>query len=310
MDYKTAKISIIIPTLNRAPDLENTLDSILKQTVLPHEIIIIDQSDDNKAEEVIEKIKNSHPNHGVNFKYIRQEEKGSAKARNKGIESAAGDILSFLDDDVVLFIDYYETIIRYFSGHSTVVGINGQIVKDRYLSGWKWQIAKIIERLFLIDNFDAKMTISGFGYPIYDRKIKKPIRAEMLNGSNMNIKKSALGAVRYDGWFTGYSFREDVDFSYRLLKKGELAIISDALLRHNFSKVNRLAFGDLVSMQIRNQYYVSRKFRNNIISRILFHYSLFGFVLLGVFSCSISFDKDKFNKMKAVFKAYWSFLVS
>ena len=52
------QVSIVIPTYNRAKDLEETLDSIVIQTTLPKEIIIVDDCDNNEIENLVEHRKN------------------------------------------------------------------------------------------------------------------------------------------------------------------------------------------------------------------------------------------------------------
>lgn len=53
------KLAIGIPTLNRVFDLKITLESILKNTILPDKIIIADQSDDNNTYKLIKDYQNN-----------------------------------------------------------------------------------------------------------------------------------------------------------------------------------------------------------------------------------------------------------
>lgn len=86
------KISVIIPTYNRKFFLKRSVDSVLKQTLKPYEIIIID---DGSSDGTSSMIKESYP--AVNL--IRQENKGVSAARNTGIRSSSGDWICFLDSD-------------------------------------------------------------------------------------------------------------------------------------------------------------------------------------------------------------------
>ena len=86
------KISVIIPTYNRKFFLKRSVDSVLKQTLKPYEIIIID---DGSSDGTSSMIKESYP--AVNL--IRQENKGVSAARNNGIRSSSGDWICFLDSD-------------------------------------------------------------------------------------------------------------------------------------------------------------------------------------------------------------------
>jgi glycosyltransferase involved in cell wall biosynthesis len=103
--------SIIIPTCNRSDDLRRALESILIQTITPEEIIIIDQSDDQNTKRLFSTFDTKFKEKDIKGIYLYQQEKNSAMARNFGISKASGEIISFLDDDVILCDDYFEKII-------------------------------------------------------------------------------------------------------------------------------------------------------------------------------------------------------
>lgn len=91
-------VSVIIPTYNGAQKILTTLDSILKQQLLPDEIIVvIDGSTDNTAA-LIRNQQYSFPT----LKIIEQENKGRAGVRNRGASEATSDLLLFFDDDMIV----------------------------------------------------------------------------------------------------------------------------------------------------------------------------------------------------------------
>ncbi len=85
-------VSLIIPTFNRCSTLNRALTSVLQQTILPDEIIVID---DGSTDATAQMISREFPQ--VN--YIAQGNKGVSAARNRGIQLAQGDWLAFLDSD-------------------------------------------------------------------------------------------------------------------------------------------------------------------------------------------------------------------
>jgi len=89
-------ISIIIPIYNHLPELKKALESIKTQTYSNLEVIIVD---DGSGENVAEKIKPE--NFDFSIRFIRQENKGAAAARNRGWELAQGELIIFWDADVV-----------------------------------------------------------------------------------------------------------------------------------------------------------------------------------------------------------------
>ena len=88
----TSEISVIIPTYNRPGWLSQSLESVLNQTLLPMEIIVInDGSSSDEAQKIAEK----YP--GV--QYFWQENQGPGAARNYGFQLSKGRFIQFLDDD-------------------------------------------------------------------------------------------------------------------------------------------------------------------------------------------------------------------
>lgn len=85
-------ISCIVPVFNGESHLRETLDSILAQTHRPIEVIVVvDGSSDASAEIAL--------GYGPPVRLVRQDERGPAGTRNRGIEEARGDYLAFLDQD-------------------------------------------------------------------------------------------------------------------------------------------------------------------------------------------------------------------
>jgi len=96
------KVSIIIPSFNSAKTIFYTLSSICKQKLTKKEwklidIIVVDDGSNDNTAEVVSKFNGSLP-----VKYVRQNHLGRSQARNLGVNLAHGNILIFLDSDVVL----------------------------------------------------------------------------------------------------------------------------------------------------------------------------------------------------------------
>lgn len=88
------RVSVIITTQNRPFFLKRAIYSILSQSILPYELIVIDDNSDKKfsADDINFK--------GINFIYHYNPRKmGGNYSRNLGVEKSSGDILMFLDDD-------------------------------------------------------------------------------------------------------------------------------------------------------------------------------------------------------------------
>ena len=96
-------ISVIIPTYNRVNTIAYCLDSVMNQTLMPQEIIVVD---DCSLDDTLLVVK--HYNHPL-VKIIQlQKNSGAQKARNAGIKSATGEWIAFLDSDDQWMPEYLE----------------------------------------------------------------------------------------------------------------------------------------------------------------------------------------------------------
>ena len=86
------KVSVIIPTFNRLSLISRAIDSVLKQTHKPFEIIVVD---DGSSDNTSTFIKNNYKS----VKLIKQKNLGVSKARNVGIKNSSGDWIALLDSD-------------------------------------------------------------------------------------------------------------------------------------------------------------------------------------------------------------------
>ncbi len=101
----TPKVSVCIPTFDRKEYLKETLDSILAQTYKNYEIIIVDDGSTDGTADMITSL-------GYPITYHWQQNTGDAAARNKLIELAKGDYISFIDSDDLLVPDAVEKMVE------------------------------------------------------------------------------------------------------------------------------------------------------------------------------------------------------
>jgi GT2 family glycosyltransferase len=88
------RVSIIVPTYNRADMLLRTLSSIIGQTYTDWEALVVD---DGSTDHTAELLQDSHVDRRI--VYIRQPNGGVSAARNTGIRAATGQYIAFLDSD-------------------------------------------------------------------------------------------------------------------------------------------------------------------------------------------------------------------
>ena len=120
------KYSVIIPIYKRLEIFDLVLDSVLKQTFQPFEVIIVDNNTDNLITNNLLKVISIFKKK-VSFEvhYLKSPINSGSIARNLGALTAKGELVAFLDSDVVLDKDYYEKLIKYFVNEKNIIGIQG-----------------------------------------------------------------------------------------------------------------------------------------------------------------------------------------
>lgn len=87
------KVSVVIPTFNRAQIIAESLQSVINQTYKDIEAIVVDDGSTDNTREVVGSFKDPR----ISYKY--QENRGVSAARNAGIKVSSGEYIAFLDSD-------------------------------------------------------------------------------------------------------------------------------------------------------------------------------------------------------------------
>ena len=113
-----SKISVIIPTYNTASYISEAIDSILKQTILVDEIIVIDDGSTDNTREIVEKLP---------VKYLYQKNMGAGVARNQGVKLAKNELIAFLDADDLWLPKKLEEQLNVFATKPSVNMVFGYV---------------------------------------------------------------------------------------------------------------------------------------------------------------------------------------
>ena len=84
-------VSVVIPAHQAEQTIAETIGSVLRQSVPPFEVIVVDDGSTDRTEDVVRSV--------VGVRYLRQEHAGAAAARNRGVEAASGELIAFVDAD-------------------------------------------------------------------------------------------------------------------------------------------------------------------------------------------------------------------
>lgn len=136
---KNAPITVIITTYNDSEYLAAAINSVISQTLLPAQLIIVDDgSDDNNACKITNKYLNNDS--GVEVTYFKKKNGGASSARNLGLKHVSEEFVTFLDaDDQMLsnnLLDKFNAIKDLSNDYFGVYGSNmtSKRVKDSFAS--------------------------------------------------------------------------------------------------------------------------------------------------------------------------------
>lgn len=216
--------TVVVPTKNRPQDLENFLNSVQKQTLLPQKIVIVDQSDIESSVDF------SADYADLSIEYLYNPKlSGLCAAKNYGIKHMEGDFCFFFDDDIILDDNFFEVIIGHFHRNPNYHGICG-----RQKNSKSSKIKVFAFELFHRGPFRDIRKKCNSGY------VKKAIvPTKILPGGITAYTREVLEKYSFDETLIKYCLGEDMDFSYRVSQEYPLAFAMDALALHNHSTIGR-----------------------------------------------------------------------
>jgi GT2 family glycosyltransferase len=244
-------VSVVICTRNRPDDLAACLVSLATQTRVPDELVVVDASDDEASRAHVETLAASI----ATVRYLRAT-RGLTRQRNVGVVASSGEIVTFLDDDVVLAPDYLERVIELFAEDPTLGGVEGTVAMGP-LRGRR-RLANAFRRFFLMNSL-GRRGVKRSGFVSYDPAPRTPRQVPSLVGCNMSYRRAVFERFRFDEWFDGYGLGEDQDFSYRVGRTTKLVQTPYARLEHRLSPVARESLPALHEMTVVNHFYFVQK---------------------------------------------------
>jgi GT2 family glycosyltransferase len=255
-EKRRARSCFIIATRNRHSELLEAVRSLVEQTVLPAELCIVDSSDEPRSRAEIERLCAAA---GIALDYVHPAPRGLTVQRNLGIDRTTGDPVFLIDDDVWLAPDVHEEILaEYERWGPELGGVRGAPVDPpsprRTTILWR--------RLFGMGGWwrEGSGRLRG-GFFVEGVASSESVRTvEYQNGWFMSFRRAVFEHERFDENLAGYAFKEDIDFSYRVHKRGYVLVQTPrAMIDHRKSPSQRLSVFDHQRMALANQFYLHRK---------------------------------------------------
>lgn len=225
--------SLVIPTKDRPEDLRECLESVANQTLLPKEVLIVDDGD--LSETVVTELRRLIPA-GTTMKHIRKSPPDLAESRNLGARKASSERVLFLDDDVILERNYVQEIAAVWeSAPEEVVAVGGIIENNRK----KGRLERLFDKLFFLSS-PLSWDVTGWGFQVWDPFPSKPVRGFYCYGGISSYRRDAILKLPFRSLSPGRTTLEDVDWCLRAKKIGLGTIVTpNAKLFHKSSPVSR-----------------------------------------------------------------------
>jgi glucosyl-dolichyl phosphate glucuronosyltransferase len=204
-------ITVILCTHNRDQSLRKALESVAVSAMpesIEWEVLVVDNNSNDQTRAVVEEFSGKHPSR---FRYLFEPQPGKSYALNSGIRAARGDVLAFMDDDVIVEPTWLQNVTAPLRGGQWA-GAGGRVLPQWISPPPRWVPLAGRNPLAVLALFDLG-TESG------------PL-AEPPFGTNMAFRRSIIekyGGFRLDlGPRPGSEIRgEDTEFGRRLLQAGE-----------------------------------------------------------------------------------------
>ncbi len=206
MANKTLTLSIVIPAYNEENYLPACLDAIAAQTVLPDEVIVVDNNSSDRTAEIAE----SYPF----VMLISEPNQHQSFAQKTGFDVAKSDIIGRIDADSLLPENWVKQVKSYFAASPELIGVTGSTRP-----------------------YDVSVSSVGTrGFEFYINLASRLAGSRMLWGANCAVRRSAWLKVK-DQVMTRGDIWEDYDLSFCLAPQGQLKFVDGMEIGSSFRAV-------------------------------------------------------------------------
>lgn len=235
--------TVVVPTYKRETELGVCLESVLSQSVLPAEILVID--DDAVSEAFLTDWRARCAARGVSFRYRRKnhavERRGLSESKNLALVEATGEIVFFFDDDVILHPGFLAAVMAEWNGprgaDPALLGVGGLISNARPSNA----LERAFNALFGLTG-ECAWDVNPVAYTVWDEGIVETVKGYYLHGGVSSYRRAEAAKLGFATFSGGRTALEDLDFCLSAKRRGyHFLIVPAAKVLHNHSPVSREA---------------------------------------------------------------------
>jgi glycosyltransferase involved in cell wall biosynthesis/peptidoglycan/xylan/chitin deacetylase (PgdA/CDA1 family) len=216
---REVRFSVVIPTYERRQIVQRAVLALAGQELADFEVIVVDDGSSDGSADVLQALTTPFP-----LRVVRQGNQGAAEARNAGAAAALGDILLFLDDDMIadprMLVEHNRAHVL---GADLVIGhvpLHGDSPKNLLTDGVQnWARSRAQRLISTADDIPIGDLLTG------QMSISRCHFAQ-LGGFDAGITRN--------GRFGG----EDIDFGYRVKQAGYRAVFSPDAISYQYYNVD------------------------------------------------------------------------
>jgi len=209
------QFSVIIPTYKRPDALTTTVQSLLLNTRLPSEVLIID--DDTIPLELLTSLTSEAGDKGVPLKYHKKDHtqmrRGLSESKNWAATLATEDIIFYLDDDVVLDREYCTELMKVWEEHGEeeyLIGVGGRISNNRPTGRFE----QIYRTLFGLTG-ECAWDVNAVGFQVWDEGVTDTQKSYYLHGGVSSYRRELINQNPFATFSGGRTGLEDVEHCLR-----------------------------------------------------------------------------------------------
>ena len=209
-----ADVSVAISTMHRADELSRCLDAIWRGSVRPREIVVVDQSSDDRSERVVRE----HAAAGLPIRYERMPALGLGASQNLAVRGAGSPFVAVTDDDCIVDERWLETVMRAFASEPALDVVTGRVLALPAEGERTWPVS--------LRESTTRAVFAGHAPPW-----------DVGSGNNFTVRHATFlrvgGCDERLGPGSPARGGVDMDLFYRLLRAGaRIRYEPDAIVRH------------------------------------------------------------------------------
>lgn len=242
------KISVITPSLNQGRYIERTIRSVLDQNYPNLEYIVVDGGSTDGTLEILKR-------YGSRLTWISEKDSGQSDGINKGMRTATGDIIAYLNSDDAYTPGALATVAQYFAADPSLMWLTGRC------------------RIMGEDDHEVRSVITAYkNFLLEHYRYKLLLIANPISQPATFWKKEVVEEI---GFFDpGEALVMDYDYWLRVGKRYQPAIVQKNLAAFRVHPQSKTSLGRFLMIQ--RECAVSRKYSRSVFINLLHYLHAFG----------------------------------